>query len=115
MIKNKNNNTQNKEKRNNKKYLVFSGIGNPNTFKKTLLINKIKISKSIVFPDHYQYTNRDIKHIKQLAKKLKTRILTTEKDYIRLSKNNKKNIDFIKVQLVIKNKKNLVNFLKTKL
>ncbi len=53
--------------------------------------------------------------IKQLAKKLKTRILTTEKDYIRLSKNNKKNIDFIKVQLVIKNKKNMVNFLKTKL
>ena len=104
-----------KKFRNNKKYLVFSGIGNPNTFKKTLLINKIKISKSIVFPDHYQYTNRDIKHIKQLAKKLKTRILTTEKDYIRLSKNNKKNIDFIKVQLVIKNKKNLVNFLKTKL
>ena len=51
----------------------------------------------------------------RMAKKLKTRILTTEKDYIRLSKNNKKNIDFIKVQLVIKNKKNLVNFLKTKL
>ena len=78
-------------------------------------MNKIRITKSIVFPDHYQYTNKDIRQIKQLAKKLKTRILTTEKDYIRLSKNNKKNIDFIKVQLVIKNKKNLVNFLKTKL
>ena len=104
-----------KKFKNNKTYLVFSGIGNPNTFKKTLLINKIRITKSIVFPDHYQYTNKDIIQIKQLAKKLKTRILTTEKDYIRLSKNNKKNIDFIKVQLVIKNKKNLVNFLKTKL
>ena len=78
-------------------------------------MNKIRITKSIVFPDHYQYTNKDIRQIKQLAKKLKTRILTTEKDYMRLSKNNKKNIDFIKVQLVIKNKKNLVNFLKTKL
>ena len=104
-----------KKFKSNKKYLVFSGIGNPNTFKKTLLINKIKITKSIVFPDHYQYTNKDIMQIKQLAKKLKTRILTTEKDYIRLNKNNKKNIDFLKVQLVIKNKKNLVNFLKTKL
>ena len=104
-----------KKFKSNKKYLVFSGIGNPNTFKKTLLTNKIKITKSIVFPDHYQYTNKDIMQIKQLAKKLKTRILTTEKDYIRLNKNNKKNIDFLKVQLVIKNKKNLVNFLKTKL
>ena len=41
--------------KNNKTYLVFSGIGNPNTFKKTLLINKIRITKSIVFPDHYHY------------------------------------------------------------
>ena len=30
-----------KKFKNNKRYLVFSGIGNPNTFKKTLLINKV--------------------------------------------------------------------------
>ena len=100
-----------KKFRNNKDYLIFSGIGNPETFKKTLTLNKIKVIKSIVFPDHYQYTNNDIRKIKQLAKKLKTKILTTEKDFMRIKK-NKKGINFIKINLLIKNKKKLINFLK---
>jgi len=100
-----------KKFRNNKDYLIFSGIGNPETFKRTLTHNKIKIIKSIVFPDHYQYTNNDIRKIKQLAKKLKTKILTTEKDFMRIKK-NKKGINFIKINLLIKNKKKLINFLK---
>ena len=100
---------------NNKKYLVFSGIGNPNTFKKTLLINKIRITKSIVFPDHYQYTNRDIRQIKQLAKKLKTKILTTEKDYVKIVELDCTEINFLKVDLVIKKEEELINFIKLKL
>ena len=103
-----------KKFKNNKDYLIFSGIGSPKTFKRTLTLNKIKVVKSLVFPDHYQYTDNDIKKIKQLAKKLKTKILTTEKDFMRIKK-NKKGIDFIKVNLFIKNKKNLLNFLKKNL
>ncbi|MDA9597520.1 tetraacyldisaccharide 4'-kinase [Candidatus Pelagibacter sp.] len=98
----------------NKNYLIFSGIGNPEIFKKTLTSNKIKVIKSLVFPDHYQYTDYDIKKIKQLAKNLKAKILTTEKDFMRINK-NKKEIDFLKINLFIKNKKNLINFLKKNL
>jgi tetraacyldisaccharide 4'-kinase len=98
-----------------KNYLVFSGIGNPKTFEKTLLINKIKIIKSIVFPDHYQYSNEDIKKIKKKAKKLNAKILTTEKDYLRLNNNNKKNINFLKIKFLIKNEKKLIQFLKSHL
>jgi tetraacyldisaccharide 4'-kinase len=103
-----------KKFRDNKNYLIFSGIGNPETFKKTLTLNKIKVIKSIVFPDHYQYTNNDIIKLKQLSKKLKAKILTTEKDFMRI-RNNKKKINFIKVNLLIKEKKNLINFLKKNL
>ena len=39
-------------------YLIFSGIGCPHSFKKTLLKNKFKIIKEIEFPDHYQYTKK---------------------------------------------------------
>ena len=95
-------------------YLIFSGIGSPKTFEKTLTINKINVVKSIVFPDHYQYTNDDIKKIKHLAKNLKTKILTTEKDFMRIKK-NKKDIKFIKIGLLIKNKKRLISFLKENL
>ena len=31
-------------------YLIFSGIGNPKSFKKTLLQNKFKIFDEIIFP-----------------------------------------------------------------
>ena len=97
------------------KYLIFSGIGNPKTFEKTLLINKFKIIKSIVFPDHYQYNDKNINRIKKLANTLNAKILTTEKDYMRLNKNNKKKINFLKINLVINNKKKLIRFLKKRL
>ena len=103
-----------KEFKTNENYLIFSGIGSPKTFEKTLILKKIKVVKSIIFPDHYQYSDWDIKKIKQLAKKLKTKILTTEKDYVRIKK-NKQGINFIKINLHIKDKKSLVNFLKKKL
>ena len=97
------------------KYIIFSGIGNPKTLEKTLLLNKFRIVKSIVFPDHYQYNNKDIYKIKKIAKHLNVKILTTEKDYMRLNNINKKDIDFVKVKLVIKEEKKLIKFLKNNL
>ena len=103
-----------KKFKNDKEYLIFSGIGSPETFKRTLTLNKIKVVKSIIFPDHYQYTDNDIKKIKQLAKELKTKILTTEKDFMRIKK-NKIGINFIKVNLIVKNRQNLIEYLKENL
>ena len=97
------------------KYLIFSGIGNPKSFKKTIILNKIKILETLVYPDHYNYTNNHIKKIKDTAKKLNAKIITTEKDYLRLNKLQSKNIKFLKVKLVIQNKPKLIKFLKQKL
>ena len=49
------------------KYLAFSGIGNPTSFKKTLIKNKFNIIKEIIFADHYQYTSNDIINIKKVS------------------------------------------------
>ena len=49
--------------------------------------------------------------MKKLAKKKKLNIITTEKDYLRLNKKNRKNIKFLKVDLNIKNLKNFTKFL----
>ena len=97
------------------KYLVFSGIGNPLEFEETLKKSKIKIFKHIIFPDHYKLSFTDIKKIKQKAKKENLRIITTEKDYMRLNKTDKININFVKVKLKIKNLKNFYKFLIKKL
>ena len=43
------------------------------------------IIKEIIFPDHYQYNSSEINNIKNLAKKLNAKIMTTEKDHVRIS------------------------------
>ncbi len=95
------------------KYLMFSGIGNPVSFRKTLTNNSFNIIKEIVFPDHYQYNLDDITNVKKLAKKLNAKIITTEKDYIKLNSKNNKEINFLEVEIIIKKEKELINFIKT--
>ena len=85
----------------NNEYLIFSGIGNPDEFKKTLKKYKFKIKKAITYPDHYAYKNADIKKIKDIAKNNKLKIITTEKDYNRLSNKDKKNIQYLGIELKI--------------
>tara|TARA_Y100000768_G_scaffold388849_1_gene387882 strand:- start:3985 stop:4929 length:945 start_codon:yes stop_codon:yes gene_type:complete len=99
----------------NKKYLIFSGIGNSDSFKNTLLKNKINVVEEMIFPDHYNYKKQDIVRIKKYAKTVGAKILTTEKDFVKISKIDRKGINLIKINLNIKNKKNLINFLKSKI
>ena len=91
-------------------YLVFSGIGNHGTFISMLKNNKFKILKNYEYPDHYEYKNKDIDKILNEASFLNCKIITTEKDYLRL-KNNKNNykIKYIKSELKIINEEKLIN------
>ena len=98
-----------------KSYLYFCGIGNPEEFENTLNKYKFKISKKFIFPDHHNYTNKDLEKIKRIALKEKLEIITTEKDYKRLNNKNKKRIKFLKVELKIENFKKFKNFLKEKI
>ena len=99
----------------NQNYLAFAGIGNPKTFLKTLKQNNFKIIKSINFPDHYNYSNRDIEKIKNIAENINAKIITTEKDYNRLNKLSAENIECLNVDLKILNEQKLINFLNKKL
>ena len=98
-----------------KSFLYFCGIGNPEEFENTLNKYKFKISKKFIFPDHHNYTNEDLKKIKRIALKEKLEIITTEKDYKRLTNKNKKSIKFLKVELKIENLKKFKNLLKEKI
>jgi len=89
------------------KYLVFSGIGNHKTFVSMLKINDINVVKDIEFPDHYKYSAREIDNIISISKKLDCKIITTEKDYMRLNNNNE--INYIKSELKIINEETFLN------
>ena len=91
----------------NEKYLVFSGIGNHKTFLSMLKKNKFNIIKDIEFPDHYNYSKKDINKIISISKNYNCKILTTEKDFFR-SKNYMSNkIEFISSKLEVLNEKKL--------
>ena len=98
-----------------KKHLMFCGIGNPHEFERTLIKYKFNIGKKIIYPDHYKLTNIDLKRLIDKAKKENLVLITTEKDFFRLSKTQRKNIKFLKIELEIKDKKKLKKILISKL
>ena len=89
-------------------YLIFSGIGNHNTFVSMMKNYGFKIVKDLEFPDHYEYKNSDIKKILELANKFNYKIITTEKDYLRLGYTNTNQIKFIKSDLQIIDEDNFI-------
>jgi len=94
------------------KYLIFSGIGNPESFKETLINNGLNVVKEIIFSDHYQYNTNDIDNIILHAKSLNAQILTTEKDFTKINNNKNSDIKFLKIDLAIKDEQKLINYLK---
>ena len=88
------------------RFIIFSGIGNPDSFKKTLQKNRFNIVGDIKFPDHYEYKKKDISYIRLYAKKLDAKILTTEKDFVKINNRDSKGIKFLEVKMEIKQKKN---------
>ena len=98
-----------------KNYIIFSGIGNPDSFKKLLLKNKFKIIEEITFPDHYNYQDKDILKIIDKANFNNAEIITTEKDFKRIPQNFKEKISFLEINMKIKDENKLVQFLKTKI
>ena len=92
-----------------KNYLVFSGIGNHQTFISMLREYKFNIVKDIEFSDHYKYNNSDINKIQKLSDNLNCQIITTEKDYLRLDKEKIHNINFIKSELKILDEEKLIS------
>jgi tetraacyldisaccharide 4'-kinase len=98
-----------------KKYFMFCGIGNPHEFEQTLIKYKFNITKKIIYPDHYKLININLKRLVDIAKKENLVLITTEKDFFRLNKTQRKYIKFLKIGLEIKDKKNLKKILISKL
>ena len=98
-----------------KKYLMFCGIGNPHEFEQTLIKYKFNICEKIIYPDHHKLTKIEIKKLKDKAKNENFILITTEKDFFRLNKIERKNIKFLKINLEIKDKKKFEKILISKL
>tara|TARA_B100000941_G_scaffold283960_1_gene254147 strand:+ start:14 stop:940 length:927 start_codon:yes stop_codon:yes gene_type:complete len=100
---------KNKNEFKNHKFLAFAGIANPENFFSLLNLNNFKIEKKLIFPDHYEFSKTELLKIIFDADKNGYKIITTEKDFLRIKKYNLKEINYIKVELVIEQKKKFID------
>ena len=103
---------QNIDEFKNKKVTAFAGIGNPENFFILLKDNNINIVKEMKFPDHYNYSKKELENLINGAKENNTILITTEKDYFRIDENYKKNINYLKIAVDIKNRNQFIGMIK---
>ena len=99
----------------NDKFLIFSGIGNNNSFREILIKNNFNVVEEIVFPDHFNYKTHDVLNLVKVAENKNIKIITTEKDYVKIPKNLRAKINFIKIDLEILEQKQLTELIKSKI
>ena len=87
----------------NKNILAFAGIGNPINFFNLLKKNNINIIEEKKFPDHHNYSEKELNDLINKAKEKNSILLTTEKDYFRINQEYKKNINFLRIKAEIEN------------
>ena len=98
----------NYDKFNQKELLVITGIGNPENFLKLLYNHNLKIAKKYIYPDHYNFSKEEIDNFISEAKKNGYQIVCTEKDFHRIKVYDIKEIDYLKVELVLEKKEKLI-------
>lgn len=64
--------------------LAFAGIGRPQKFYDALIAAGAELAETASFPDHHAYTRAEIDQLADLASAHEARLITTEKDWVRL-------------------------------
>ncbi len=92
----------------NCKLIAIAGIANPENFFELLENSNLNIEKKLIFPDHYKFSENEIKDIIHTAEKKNLKIVMTEKDFFKINQFNLKKIDYLKVSLEITDKEEFI-------
>jgi tetraacyldisaccharide 4'-kinase len=83
-----------------KKIGLLSGIGNPGSFEYTIESEKLEFAFHFKFPDHFHYKMSDIKYLQEsVTDKNIDLLITTEKDYVKIKKLGKIDIEIIVLEI----------------
>jgi tetraacyldisaccharide 4'-kinase len=64
---------------------ILAGIASPIYFDKLISSIKLKIKRELVYPDHYEYSSKDLDFIRIMAREMNVNtIITTQKDAARI-------------------------------
>lgn len=64
--------------------VAFAGIGRPQKMFDSLLAAGADLAEAVPFPDHHRYRPGDLAYLARLAESRDARLITTEKDHVRL-------------------------------
>ncbi len=79
----------------------FSGLGDNDSFKRALKVLGAEIVGFKGFSDHHFYSQREISSLMKKARGLRARLITTEKDAVRLKKDQLSEISVLKIEVEI--------------
>ncbi|HWA29538.1 MAG TPA: tetraacyldisaccharide 4'-kinase [Rhizomicrobium sp.] len=80
------------------KVVAFAGIGRPQKFFETLRALGAEIAEERAYEDHHAYTAAEFARLRSRAKSLDATLVTTEKDFVRLTPDERREVRFIPVR-----------------
>ncbi len=95
-----------------KKLLAFAGIGRPEKFFATLTEMGGQICASRTFADHHPYSENEIKKLRDEADRLGARLVTTQKDFVRIDDHQRQGIFSLPVEAKFADKRAVARVLK---
>lgn len=88
-------------------YVAFAGIGRPEKFFDTLTGLNLNLRDAVPFPDHHKFTTGDLDYLRRLAADYSAQLVTTEKDFVRMSPEQREGITFLPIRTVFDHKEDL--------
>jgi tetraacyldisaccharide 4'-kinase len=79
--------------------VAFAGIGRPEKFFATLRRLGAQLAASEAFPDHHPYRAAEIARLRETATRHDAQLVTTAKDWVRLSPDLQRDIDVLDVEI----------------
>jgi tetraacyldisaccharide 4'-kinase len=80
------------------KVVAFAGIGRPSKFFMALRELGADLAATKSFSDHHQYSEHELRSLEAMAAQHHARLVTTEKDWVRLSPENRQRVQVFRVR-----------------
>ena len=91
------------------RFYAFCGLGYPEKFFKS--IQRLNVVKTRSFPDHYPYNSMMLYKLENEAQNLGAKLITTEKDLMRIPLNLRKFVNAISVKIVWDDEEQIKNLI----
>lgn len=89
--------SQNGEWMRGRRVVAFAGIGQPEKFFRTLRQAGTDLVATCGFPDHHRYSAAELANLRKLADEKTAILVTTEKDFVRLAPDERRDIHLFSV------------------